>query len=366
MTKQEYIEKLARALERKAPDMKDEVLEDYETHFTMAMAEGKSEEEICDELGDIDEFVSEFASTEGKKKESKHYSYHYDGGNLSGMFSELGKGIGDMVDGILSSVMPYVKEHNNEQDYEEYEEGAADTVSSSESNESSLMSIVVDADVADVIVQESDDDEVHVRYENKGSLKQQLRYRYYFREENNTIYTGVRRAYTKSGYVSINHTPHITLAIEVPDEMNNIEIHSMSGDVEVEEANAEKITISSTSGDINFEGNAKKLRLNTVSGDIECTTDERFEGDMHTVSGDVELEANSAFNAKIATTSGDIKIELNDTDGYDLKFNTVSGDVDIDYVGECHSFSRSGRIGYGNNGAVIVANTVSGDIKVTD
>lgn len=366
MTKQEYIEKLARALERKAPDMKDEVLEDYETHFTMAMAEGKSEEEICDELGDIDEFVSEFASTEGKKKESKHYSYHYDGGNLSGMFSELGKGIGDMVDGILSSVMPYVKEHNNEQDYEEYEEGAADTVSSSESNESSLMSIVVDADVADVIVQESDDDEVHVRYENKGSLKQQLRYRYFFREENNTIYTGVRRAYTKSGYVSINHTPHITLTIEVPDEMNNIEIHSMSGDVEVEEANAEKITISSTSGDINFEGNAKKLRLNTVSGDIECTTDERFEGDMHTVSGDINLEANSTFNAKMATTSGDIEIELNDTDGYDLKFNTVSGDVDIDYVGECHSFSRSGRIGYGNNGAVIVANTVSGDIKVTD
>lgn len=366
MTKQEYIEKLARALERKAPDMKDEVLEDYETHFTMAMAEGKSEEEICDELGDIDEFVSEFASTEGKKKESKHYSYHYDGGNLSGMFSELGKGIGDMVDGILSSVMPYVKEHNNEQDYEEYEEGAADTASSSESNESSLMSIVVDADVADVIVQESDDDEVHVRYENRGSLKQQLRYRYFFREENNTIYTGVRRAYTKSGYVSINHTPHITLTIEVPDAMDNIEIHSMSGDIEVEEANAEKISISSTSGDISFEGNAKKLTLNTVSGDIECTTDERFEGDMHTVSGDINLEANSAFNAKMATTSGDIEIELNDTDGYDLKFNTVSGDVDIDYVGECHSFSRSGRIGYGNNGAVIVANTVSGDIKVTD
>ncbi|MBO4214333.1 MAG: DUF4097 family beta strand repeat protein [Lachnospiraceae bacterium] len=366
MTKQEYIEKLARALERKAPDMKDEVLEDYETHFTMAMAEGKSEEEICDELGDIDEFVSEFASTEGKKKESKHYSYHYDGGNLSGMFSELGKGIGDMVDGILSSVMPYVKEHNNEQNYDEYEEDDADTASSSESNESSLMSIVVDADVADVIVQESDDDEVHVRYENRGSLKQQLRYRYFFREENNTIYTGVRRAYTKSGYVSINHTPHITLTIEVPDAMDNIEIHSMSGDIEVEEVNAEKISISSTSGDISFEGNAKKLTLNTVSGDIECTTDERFEGDMHTVSGDINLEANSAFNAKMATTSGDIEIELNDTDGYDLKFNTVSGDVDIDYVGECHSFSRSGRIGYGNNGAVIVANTVSGDIKVTD
>lgn len=366
MTKQEYIEKLARALERKAPDMKDEVLEDYETHFTMAMAEGKSEEEICDELGDIDEFVSEFASTEGKKKESKHYSYHYDGGNLSGMFNELGKGIGEMVDGILSSVMPYVKEHNNEQNYEEYEENDADTVSSSESNESSLMSIVVDADVADVIVQESDDDEVHVRYENKGSLKQQLRYRYYFREENNTVYTGVRRAYTKSGYVSINHTPHITLTIEVPDEMNNIEIHSMSGDVEVEEANAEKITISSTSGDINFEGNAKKLNLNTVSGDIECTTDERFEGDMHTVSGDINLEANSTFNAKMATTSGDIKIELNDTDGYDLKFNTVSGDVDIDYEGESHSYSRSGRASYGNNGAVIVANTVSGDINITD
>ena len=362
MTKQEYIEKLARALERKAPDMKDEVLEDYETHFTMAMAEGKSEEEICDELGDIDEFVSEFASTEGKKKESKHYSYHYDGSNLGGMFNELGKGIGDMVDGILSAVMPYAK-GNYEQDYEEDD---ADTVSSSESNESSLMSIVVDSDVADVIVQESDDDEVHVRYENKGSLKQQLRYRYYFREENNTIYTGVRRAYTKSGYVSINHTPHITLTIEVPDEMNSIEIHSMSGDVDVEEANAEKITISSTSGDISFEGNAKKLTLNTVSGDIECTTDERFEGDMHTVSGDINLEANSTFNAKMATTSGDIEIELNDTDGYDLKFNTVSGDVDIDYEGECHSYSRSGRASYGNNGAVIVANTVSGDINITN
>ena len=366
MTKQEYMEKLTRALERKVPDMKDEVLEDYEAHFNMAMAEGKSEEEICDELGDIDEFVSEFASTEGKKTESRHYSYHYDGSNLGDMFNELGKGIGEMVDGILSSVMPYAKGYRNEQDYEEHEEADEDAVSSSESKTSSAKSIVVDADVADVIIQTSDDNEVHVHYENKGSLKQQLRYRFFCREENNTIYTGVRRAYTKSGYVSINHEPHITLTIKVPDSMKSIEIRSMSGDIEVEEANAEKISISTTSGDINFDGNAKKLTLNTVSGDIELTTYEQFAGDIHTVSGDIDFEANSAFNAKMATTSGDIEIELNDTDGYDLTYNTVSGDVDIDYVGECHSYSRSGRIGYGNNGAVIVANTVSGDIKVTD
>ena len=51
-------------------DIRNEIFTDYEEHFTMGAANGKTEEQICEELGNIDELVDELNKLTGKEQKS--------------------------------------------------------------------------------------------------------------------------------------------------------------------------------------------------------------------------------------------------------------------------------------------------------
>ncbi|MBN1500557.1 MAG: DUF1700 domain-containing protein [Spirochaetes bacterium] len=53
MTKSQFINQLKRHLSSIPTKEKDEILYDYEEHFSSGIAEGKSEEEICSSLGTV-------------------------------------------------------------------------------------------------------------------------------------------------------------------------------------------------------------------------------------------------------------------------------------------------------------------------
>ena len=435
MTKQEYMEKLAAALSERVPEMKDEVLEDYEAHFNLAMAEGKSEDEICMELGDIDEFVSEFASMEGNQdRSSKSYTFNFDTKSFDDMMNEVTKGLkeagnamtkgvmevyesiksaykSDEVQNVIKNGKTFVNQEMNmfkeKFDAEPVNEEDIDPQASSSTNvnTSTIRKIVVDAEIADVTLEKSDDDQVHIEYENNGTIDQQLKYRYFFKEENDTIFTGVKKTLTKTGLFSMTFNPSITLKIKLPSDMESVTVISgngeievkgveaknmkiqtangdmdikdscfeavmagtVNGDVEFNNVKSENLAISTTSGDINYNGKSKKTAVKTVSGDIELNTDESFEGSITTINGDISVNADCNFESSISTTNGDIEIKLNNGgDGYSLSFQTVSGDVDVDYAGESHTFSKNGKYEYGNKGTVIYAKTISGDIELND
>ncbi len=59
MKRKEYMEQLSKALEGIDAATASEIMEDYEAHFERAKEAGRSEEEVIDELGSIDEFVQE-------------------------------------------------------------------------------------------------------------------------------------------------------------------------------------------------------------------------------------------------------------------------------------------------------------------
>ena len=70
MTKQEYMDKLREKLAGFDEDIRNEIFTDYEEHFTMGAANGKTEEQICEELGSIDELVDELNKLTGKEQKS--------------------------------------------------------------------------------------------------------------------------------------------------------------------------------------------------------------------------------------------------------------------------------------------------------
>ncbi len=68
MNKAEYMEALRERLQYYNKALETEILEDYEQHFAEGLAEGRSEEEIIAELGNIEDMLQEFSQEDLKQE----------------------------------------------------------------------------------------------------------------------------------------------------------------------------------------------------------------------------------------------------------------------------------------------------------
>ena len=59
MTRRAYMYRLEKGLESLNKKCAEDILNDYEIHFQNGLNMGKSEEEICRELGDVDQLIKE-------------------------------------------------------------------------------------------------------------------------------------------------------------------------------------------------------------------------------------------------------------------------------------------------------------------
>ena len=184
--------------------------------------------------------------------------------------------------------------------------------------------------------------------------------------------------------------------IEVPDGlMKEIELNSRSGDIECHCAMARKMTVRSTSGDVTLEPEtektAEKLIVSTVSGDGEIhgsaleaeassmsgdvTVDGVFEKlDMKSTSGEVEFTG-SVLELNAASISGDVTVKAENTTVRKITAKSTSGDVEIDLPdglnnvhAECSTVSGDclSRVSDAGAGAAVQirAKSVSGDVSV--
>ena len=144
--------------------------------------------------------------------------------------------------------------------------------------------------------------------------------------------------------ININTTSGDTKGINLINA--NLNINSVSGDIEI--SNINKSVINTTSGDVNIN-KTTDTTIKTVSGDIEIQSiTEKL--DIKTTSGDVEIDNITLIeNSKIKTTSGDVeidkinniyidatttsgKVDLKNNDrkaDYELKIKTTSGDISV-------------------------------------
>ena len=196
--------------------------------------------------------------------------------------------------------------------------------------------------------------------------------------------------------VATNIQGGAAITIEVPDgQMKEIELNSRSGDIECYCAMARKMTVRSTSGDVTLqpetEKTAEKLIVSTVSGEAEVhgsalesevssmsgdvTVDGVFEKlDMKSTSGSVEFNG-SVMEANANAISGDISLTVENTSVKSITGKSTSGDVEI-YLprglhsvhAECSTVSGDccSRVSdAGMNAEVqIRARSISGDVTV--
>lgn len=400
MTKMEYMTKLQEKLERFGRELQEEILEDYRQHFAEGENEGKSEEEIIEELGNIEEMIRELSEEDLPEEFAKRTM-------------EAG------------AVAERAGQDLTETEGEGNQETRDNWSDRSFSYSGHYKSVVLEGKVANVHVERSEDDQIHVEYEAKG-VNSQLNYEYYQYEEDGIFYAGVKRRkgakdegdseekmvkVTLFGRTIISYGnigsfgggQSITLTVKVPKgmpkltaktgsgnvcvsglELESMEATSGSGNVEVRELVADRLKSHTGSGNIMVDhtefisagleagsGNVKAerikgrdLRCGTGSGNIKVDS-AVAEYSLSAGSGNIKVRAVGATERVDMTTgSGGIKLELEGAQGLEATVRTGSGSTYIAWGEEEPQKVKNGTYAYGNSACKVKANAGSGSIKI--
>ena len=382
MTKQDYMAKLQEKLERFGRELQEEILEDYRQHFAEGANEGKSEEEIIEELGNIEEMIRELAEED-----------------LPGEFAQRAMESGAVAERDVEEPV---------QQKSEEDKNARDTGAEGNFNYSgNYKSVVLDGKVANIHVERSEDDRIHVNYEAKG-LSSQLNYEFYQYEDDGIFYAGVKRRknlreeddgeekmvkVTLFGHTIISYGTvgsfgggqYITLTVKIPREIPKVTAKTNSGNVEIRELVADRVKGHTGSGNLAAEhvefisagmeagsGNiklerikGKELRCNAGSGNIKA---DAAVADYHlnTGSGNIKLKAvGTAETVNLSAGSGSVKLELEGIEGMEATVRTGSGSAHIALGQEEAVKVKNGTYSYGNGACKVKANTGSGSIRIS-
>ncbi len=155
------------------------------------------------------------------------------------------------------------------------------------------------------------------------------------------------------------------IEVHIPKNYNkDIDINTISGNIELDTFMASKLNLQTTSGEIKL-GVFNKVNAVSVSGDIDIESVNIAE--IKTTSGDININSiNDSF--ELITTSGNIDIN-NIVLKKNSKIKTVSGDVVIKKKNDIYieSNTTSGDINIKNNNrlaeTILNIKTVSGNIN---
>lgn len=336
MTKSEYMQALQEKMEKFNRELQMEIVEDYEQHFAEGLAAGRTEDEIIEELGNIEDMISELPEKDIKQEIS----------------------------------IPQSADNEKSADSQKYN------------------AVVIDGLVADVHVQNSADGKITMEYHNEGDDAQKKLYRFYQYEENGVFHLGVKRndnaAYTRqakravkimlfgrSYEINVSSSGDsldrdISLTVGIPEGMSRVEASTGSGDLEVDGVNVVQLKAHTKSGDLNIR-NAKADWMDAKTGSGDLTGEKLKAADLciQTGSGDMDIMNIEAGNMTCQAGSG--YINVNTIRGRRAEFQTGSGDIDFDgdfeeYIVRTGSGDVEMRVG--SRARAVLVETGSGDMDI--
>ena len=296
MTKSEYMQALQEKMEKFNRELQMEIVEDYEQHFAEGLAAGRTEDEIIEELGNIEDMISELPEKDIKQEIS----------------------------------IPQSADNEKSADSQKYN------------------AVVIDGLVADVHVQNSADGKITMEYHNEGDDAQKKLYRFYQYEENGVFHLGVKRndnaAYTRqakravkimlfgrSYEINVSSSGDsldrdISLTVGIPEGMSRVEASTGSGDIDFD-GDFEEYIVRTGSGDVEMRvgSRARAVLVETGSGDMDIDLGRVKDPSIkaHTGSGECHVYGADGTRRKVSSRytvgNGECKVEI----------NTGSGDAEV-------------------------------------
>lgn len=427
MNKQEYMYNLFEALRPFDEEIRDEIISDYEEHFAMGLQSGKTEEQIVEELGSIDELIDDLIELKsGKRSEEKSdFSgfFKYGAKDFSKGADEFAKGVARFFGSFAGTVMngsekmgesvangasSFMDDFSNsfnkmaekvmtkgeefaesvangykETRWTEEREDAKGSEPEAKNAEGISKNAVVETDCGNIIIKKSEDDKIRVNYNNYGSPNQQLAYKFDCYTKGDTMFVKVFKQYGNANFFRTLISPPIDIEVFVPENFCNLnaktasgriscedikadkaELYNVSGSINVARSSFDELTADLISGSVHIDGVcADSICSKSVSGSIKVNAD-ATDVKLVTTSGSVKLEGSNFKNIKSTSVSGSIKIEIFGGTGLDASVNSTSGSIFIGCGESQINGSRSGKYVLGDGSINVKASSVSGGVSV--
>lgn len=364
MKKDEFFKAMKKALSGMDEEISAEILNDYETHFREGMENGKNEEEICEELGNVEEIRQAFLEENPDHTVTKATT---DQAKDAAKFPKQVPA--DLIDGeyhdILSVIMQIISVD----------------IKITKSDTNSVVLSVTGNDAQSVrALKES----LHVTdYSNSLRIEQEENVQTDGLQTNELcISIALPRRFLRlcciksiSGDVAIEDAICRNLDIRTTSgdiriescKTETIKVKGVSGDMEIKSCKADRINVLNNSGDIEIKScKANRIDAASNSGDVKAVFDEKGECSVHSSSGDCSVTIGNHIAARIDTGSGDIEARYLGGKGLAVNISSISGDVSATCGGAYYGGRRTIRASYGEADSSIHAFTVSGDLTVKD
>ena len=345
MTKNEYLAALNQALANYSPSFKKDILDAFEAHFQEGINEGRSEEEIMNDLGTIDDVIENIHMMGGEKetvhKEQKNKDYEVLKEGLSTAFHAFTRIADEALGHAKDFTANMNRKKNNAQYYSEPQ---------SETLPSSIVKLVIHSEtlMSSLDIKLEKGNELHYEFTQSHSIF------------TNPISDGIRcEVSDTTGKILVNGSGNLT--VQIPDGVTTIAMEAPAGDVDINDIKLDEFECHNTSGDITLNRvEMKRADFKMMAGDLDIS-DSTFDeigmqlscGDVDLTNttgnlyanlsaGDIDIQKHAADVIQISATAGDIDMEVSSPN---IEVKSTAGDIDLNVHGDIHSIKVTSTAG---------------------
>ena len=350
MTKNEYLAALNQALANYSPSFKKDILDAFEAHFQEGISEGRSEEEIMNDLGTIDDVLENIHMMGGEKetvhKEQKSKDYQDLKEGLSTAFHAFTR-IADEALGHAKSFTANMDRKKNTAHY--YTEPQTQTLPSS------IAHLVIHSEtlISSLDITLEKGNELCYEFTQSQSI---------FR---NPTADGIR-CEVSDNTATILVAGSGDLTVQIPSGISTITMEAPAGDVDVNDIKLDEFNCHNTSGDVSLSRvEMKRADFTMLAGDLDISDSNFDEIGMKLSAGDVDL-TNTTGNLYANIAAGDIDIQKHAANV--IQLSAAAGDIDMEVSSPIIEVkSTAGDIDLNVHGDIqnIKVTSTAGDIDVS-
>ncbi len=346
MNRNEYIRRLDEALSGLDFSSRKEITDEFERHFDEGIADGRSEEEIAEELGSPEQAADDLR-TLGKERD------------ISDTFAEAASSLAEVIRKALSSGFSVSLSGRNAPKV--YEGGC----------EAAVREVRILGRLASVDIDIQGGDSLNYTFREGMNLFVPNEVQFETEETEDSFLIRITRGHGDLFLTVPRCADRLDIRITNGDvtirdqDLVSAVIENKSGDIEIFDTGLETLSVHSAGGDLSLaDVNCSRMDIELLSGDIEmdaCT------GIINagTLSGDIDIREHDGEEAVLSSKSGDIDLA---TAARVIRADSSSGDIDIRTLrspAELSAATRSGDISLLLSGSdwQAVLQTTSGDIK---
>ena len=419
MNKQEYMYNLYEALTPFGDEVRQEIIDDYEEHFSMGLSDGKTEEQIIAELGSIDELVDELKGlSSDEKKDKTTNSFEFDAQKFNEKVNEFTKNFATALGSVAASISNgaenlYDKAVNNgtqwgenivsgisemgekvasksseiandfKTGYDKSRNEKETVVPEESSYEGDVKNLLVDMDCGEILTDISKDGAFHVYYKNYGSQAQQLAYKFDYTSSGDTAYVTVKKQGGTSGFFARLSSPKVEVKLEIPENFGSVSIKSGAGNIHVDSVICERFDVKLAAGNFSesdciiVENTVKLSAGNATIENIKCDNvsvkdlagNVKISGLAREVSarsnaGNIKVDAEVKEAVYLCSNAGNITAVLKNCDGYSANIRKSVGNVNLEFRGAVTSTKGTGKFVMGDGSVIVECDSSVGNVTV--